>query len=69
MRPFEGAFLYPKSKKGGKYMKLKDTIDMMTSDDYKERFKAEYRDFELIPIERQNNLSSGSFKELIIKNY
>ena len=50
-------------------MKLKDTIDMMTSDDYKERFKAEYRDFELIPIERQNNLSSGSFKELIIKNY
>lgn len=28
-----------------------------------------YRDFELIPIERQNNLSSGSFKELIIKNY
>lgn len=23
-------------------MELKDTVDMMTSDDYKERFKAEY---------------------------
>lgn len=24
-------------------MELKDTIDLMTSDDYKDRFKAEYR--------------------------
>ena len=28
--------------KKGKDMELKDTIEMMTSDNYKERFKAEY---------------------------
>ena len=27
---------------GGKNMELKDTIEMMNSEDYKERFKAEY---------------------------
>ena len=27
-------------------MELKDTIEMMNSDDYKERFKAEYRQLE-----------------------
>jgi DNA adenine methylase len=28
-----------------------------------------YKDFEIIEVRRQNNLSSGSFKELIIKNF
>lgn len=28
-----------------------------------------YRDFEIIPVERQNNLSKGTYKELIIKNF
>ncbi len=28
-----------------------------------------YRDFEIIPVERQNNLSQGTYKELIIKNF
>lgn len=28
-----------------------------------------YHDFEIIPVERQNNLSKGSYKELIIKNF
>lgn len=28
-----------------------------------------YREFEIIPIERQNNLSKGIYKELIIKNF
>lgn len=28
-----------------------------------------YRDFEIIPVERQNNLSWGTYKELIIKNF
>lgn len=28
-----------------------------------------YSNFEIIPIERQNNLSKGSYKELIIKNF
>lgn len=28
-----------------------------------------YKDFEIIPVERQNNLSKGSYKELIIKNF
>lgn len=28
-----------------------------------------YRDFEIIPVERQNNLSNGVYKELIIKNF
>lgn len=28
---------------GGENMELKDTIEMMNSDDYKERFKAEYQ--------------------------
>ena len=28
-----------------------------------------YRDFEIIPVERQNNLSRGIYKELIIKNF
>ena len=28
-----------------------------------------YRDFDITAVERQNNLSKGSFKELIIKNY
>ncbi|MDE5946363.1 MAG: DNA adenine methylase [Oscillospiraceae bacterium] len=27
-----------------------------------------YQDYEIIPVERQNNLSKGSYKELIIKN-
>lgn len=28
-----------------------------------------YKEFDIIPVERQNNMSSGKFKELIIKNY
>ena len=28
-----------------------------------------YKDFEIIPVERQNNLSRGKYRELIIKNY
>lgn len=28
-----------------------------------------YRDFEIIPVERQNNMARGWFKELIIKNF
>lgn len=28
-----------------------------------------YKDFVIIPVERQNNLSRGTFKELIIKSY
>lgn len=28
-----------------------------------------YRDFEIIPVDRQNNFSTGRFKELIIKNF
>lgn len=28
-----------------------------------------YRDFEIIPVERQNNLSDGWYRELIIKNF
>lgn len=28
-----------------------------------------YKDFDILPVERQNNLSKGTFKELIIKNY
>ena len=28
-----------------------------------------YKNFDIIPVERQNNMSSGTFKELIIKNY
>lgn len=28
-----------------------------------------YKDYIIIPVERQNNLSSGQFKEVIIKNY
>ena len=28
-----------------------------------------YKDFDIIPVERQNNLGKGRFKELIIKNY
>ena len=28
-----------------------------------------YREFEIIPVERQNNLSKGTYKELIIRNF
>lgn len=28
-----------------------------------------YKNFEIIPVERQNNLSKGTYKELIIKNF
>ncbi len=28
-----------------------------------------YRDFEIIPVERSNNLSKGTYKELIIRNF
>jgi len=28
-----------------------------------------YKNFNIIAVERQNNLSSGSFKELIITNF
>lgn len=28
-----------------------------------------YKDYEIIPVERQNNLSRGTYKELIIKNF
>ncbi|MCM1506625.1 MAG: DNA adenine methylase [Ruminococcus flavefaciens] len=28
-----------------------------------------YRDYEIIPVERQNNFSQGTYKELIIKNF
>lgn len=28
-----------------------------------------YKNYEIIPVERQNNLSRGSYKELIIKNF
>lgn len=32
----------PKTQKGFDFMELKDTIEMMTSEDYKERFRAEF---------------------------
>ena len=35
-------FVPMKENKGEKTMEFKDTIEMMTSEDYKERFKAEY---------------------------
>lgn len=38
-----GGFLIPKDQKGLDKMELKDTIDLMQSEDYKERFKAEYQ--------------------------
>lgn len=28
-----------------------------------------YKNYEIIPVERQNNLSSGTYKKLIIKNF
>ena len=28
-----------------------------------------YKDFDIISVERQNNMSSGTFKEVIIKNF
>lgn len=28
-----------------------------------------YKDFEIVPVERQNNISKGKFNEVIIKNY
>ena len=28
-----------------------------------------YKDYEIIPVERQNNLSQGTYKEMIIKNF
>lgn len=35
-------FYIDRNRKGGIDMQLQDTIQMMNSDDYKERFKAEY---------------------------
>ena len=35
-------FSYAKKQKGFDFMELKDTIEMMQPEDYKERFKAEY---------------------------
>ena len=34
-----------------------------------EYIRSLYKDFDIIPVERQNNLGKGRFKELIIKNY
>lgn len=34
-----------------------------------EYIRSLYKDFEIISVERQNNLSSGNYKELIIKNF
>ena len=34
-----------------------------------EYIRSLYKDYEIIPVERQNNLSSGTYKELIIKNF
>ena len=34
-----------------------------------EYIRSLYKDFDIIPVERQNNLGKGKFKELIIKNY
>lgn len=28
-----------------------------------------YRDYDIVSVSRNNNLSSGSFKELLIRNY
>lgn len=46
---------------------LKGRFILSYNDD--EYIRELYKDFEIIPVERQNNLSSGNFKELIIKNY
>ena len=46
---------------------LKGRFILSYNDD--EYIRALYKDFDIIPVERQNNLSSGKFKELIIKNY
>lgn len=46
---------------------LKGRFILSYNDD--EYIRELYKDFDIIPVERQNNLSSGKFKELIIKNY
>lgn len=34
-----------------------------------EKIREIYRDFDIVPVQRQNNLSEGFYKELIIKNF
>lgn len=36
-------FSYTQKQKGFDFMELKETIEMMQSEDYRERFKAEYQ--------------------------
>ena len=59
-------------------MELKDTIDGMISDDYKERFKAEYKQAkiryyklgEILRKDRENKLEFKlTSKELLIEQY
>lgn len=46
---------------------LKGRFILSYNDD--EFIREMYKDFTVIPVQRQNNLSTGVFKELIIKNY
>ncbi len=48
-------------------MNIKGRFILSYNDD--EFIRGLYRDFNIIPVERQNNISSGRFKELIIKNF
>lgn len=45
-------------------MELKDTIEGMTSDDYKERFKAEYYQT-LIRLDKLNNIIAKAKRNLL----
>ena len=45
-------------------MKLNDTIEMMTSEDYKERFKAEYYQLKVRVCGLSNMLSAGDNNKL-----
>lgn len=46
---------------------LKGRFVLSYNDD--EYIRELYKDFEIIPVQRQNNLSSGTYNELIIKNF
>ena len=46
---------------------LKGRFILSYNDD--EYIRQLYRDFSIIPVQRQNNLSKGMFNELIIKNF
>lgn len=47
--------------------KIKGKFVLSYNDD--EFIRELYKDYSIIPVSRQNNLSTGQFKELIIKNY